>query len=222
MNRPCKTLLHMQQNFVGAGWAGSWQGSRFHPNYQRIECGLAPGLESPSLRAARPVSAGCVEPVCNLSFSPMLLINTRVQPSGIHGLGLFTLEAVPAGTPVWRFLPGFDHDFSPAQFAALPPLARAHTRWFCFVNRQDGHVILSGDHACFINHSATPTPALNRTPLRPSLRWPCATWRLAKKSPVTTSLTTPTRRGNSAWCRQTRRWGRSRPEMRFEFSNLPP
>ncbi len=87
----------------------------------------------------------------------MLLINTRVQPSGIHGLGLFTLEAVPAGTPVWRFLPGFDHDFSPTQFAALPPLARAHTRWFCFVSQQDGHVILSGDHACFINHS----PAAN-------------------------------------------------------------
>ena len=82
-----------------------------------------------------------------------MLIKTRVSPSGIHGMGLFAAEPVPAGTPIWRFEPGFDHDFSPEQFAALPPLARAHTRWFCFVSRQNGHVILSGDHACFINHS---------------------------------------------------------------------
>src|SRR5262249_53538182 len=86
----------------------------------------------------------------------MMLIRTRVAPSGIHGMGLFAVEAVAKGTPVWRFEPGFDHDFSPEQFAALPVPAREHTRWFCFVSKADGHVILSGDHACFINHSATP------------------------------------------------------------------
>jgi len=71
-------------------------------------------------------------------------------------MGLFAVEAVAKGTPVWRLKPGFDHDFSPEQFAALPVLAREHTRWFCFVSKTNGHVILSGDHACFINHSATP------------------------------------------------------------------
>jgi hypothetical protein len=86
----------------------------------------------------------------------MMLIKTRVGPSGIHGHGLFAIEAVARGTPIWRYLPGFDHDFSPEQFAALPPLAREHTRWFSFVNKADGHVILSGDHACFINHSPSP------------------------------------------------------------------
>ena len=85
----------------------------------------------------------------------MMLVKSRVAPSGIHGLGLFAAEPIPRGTPIWRFLPGFDHDFSEGQFAALPWLARAHTRWFCFVSRENGHVILSGDHACFINHSTT-------------------------------------------------------------------
>jgi SET domain-containing protein len=84
----------------------------------------------------------------------MTLIKTRVAPSRIHGLGLFAVEAVPRGAPVWRFQPGFDQEFSPEQFAALPPLAREHTRWFCFVSRESGRVILSGDHACFINHAA--------------------------------------------------------------------
>jgi uncharacterized protein len=86
----------------------------------------------------------------------MMRIRTRVRQSRIHGLGLFAVESVPQGTPIWRFEPGFDHDFSPAQFTALPPLAREHTRWFCFVSRENRRVILSGDHACFINHSPTP------------------------------------------------------------------
>jgi SET domain-containing protein len=95
----------------------------------------------------------------------MMLIETCVRPSGIHGLGLFTVRPVSRGTPIWRFEPGFDHDFSPAQFAALPLLAQKHTRWFCFVSRLDGHVILSGDHACFINHSPAPnTGALPDAP----------------------------------------------------------
>ncbi|MBI3879856.1 MAG: SET domain-containing protein [Verrucomicrobia bacterium] len=86
----------------------------------------------------------------------MLLIQTRVAPSTIHGLGLFTIGPVKRGTPVWRFEPGFDRDFSPEQFAALPPLAREHTRWFAFVSKADGHLIRSGDHACFMNHSPAP------------------------------------------------------------------
>jgi SET domain-containing protein len=86
----------------------------------------------------------------------MMLIRTRVGPSAIHGMGLFAIDPLPRGTPIWRFQPGFDHDFAPAEFTALPDPARAHTRWFCFVSRVDGHVILSGDHACFINHDSRP------------------------------------------------------------------
>jgi hypothetical protein len=97
----------------------------------------------------------------------MMLIKTRVAPSGIHGLGLFAAEAVPRGTAVWRFQPGFDHDFSPERFAALPSLAREHTRWFCFVSRESGHVILSGDHACFINHSPTANTGAPPNPVPP-------------------------------------------------------
>jgi hypothetical protein len=86
----------------------------------------------------------------------MMLIETRVAPSTIHGLGLFAVKAVPRHTPVWSFQPGFDHDFSPGQFAALPAQAQAHARWFSFFSPLDGHAILSGDHACFMNHSVNP------------------------------------------------------------------
>lgn len=86
----------------------------------------------------------------------MLLIETRVAPSAIHGLGLFAVKTVPRGTPIWKFQPGFDQSFSPAQFAALPPPAQRHLQWFAYLSQPDGHWILSGDHACFMNHSATP------------------------------------------------------------------
>ena len=93
----------------------------------------------------------------------MMLIKSRVGTSPIHGMGLLASEPVRKGTPIWRFQKGFDHDFSPEAFAALPEIARAHTRWFCFVSKENGHVILSGDHACFINHSPTPNTGAGDT-----------------------------------------------------------
>ena len=86
----------------------------------------------------------------------MILVRTRVAPSAIHGMGLFAVDAIPIGTPIWRFEPGFDREFSAAQFAALPPEAQTHLRWFAFVNNATGGRVLSGDHACFMNHSPDP------------------------------------------------------------------
>ena len=86
----------------------------------------------------------------------MMLVRTRVAPSAIHGMGLFAVEAIPRGTPVWRFEPGFDREFTPRQFAALPPEAQAHLRWFAYVDRKSAAWVLNGDHACFMNHSADP------------------------------------------------------------------
>jgi SET domain-containing protein len=97
----------------------------------------------------------------------MMLIETRVAPSTIHGSGLFAVKAIPKNTPVWMFQPGFDHDFSPEQFAALPPPAQAHARRFSFISKQDKYSILSGDHACFMNHSASPNTGAPRDAITP-------------------------------------------------------
>ena len=86
----------------------------------------------------------------------MLLVKTHLAPSPIHGQGLFASAAIPAGTPLWRFEPGFDQAISPARFAALPPLTQQHIRWFAYLNPPDRHYILSGDFCCFMNHSAQP------------------------------------------------------------------
>lgn len=86
----------------------------------------------------------------------MLLIKNRVAPSAIHGLGVFAAEEVPAGTPVWKFQPDFDREFTPAALDTLPPEAVVHLRWFAYCDAATGNWVLSGDHACFMNHSGTP------------------------------------------------------------------
>lgn len=86
----------------------------------------------------------------------MMLVRTRVAPSAIHGMGLFAVGAIPYGTPVWRFQPGFDRAFSPEAMAALPAAAQAHLRWFAYLDLSSGSWVLSGDHTCFMNHAALP------------------------------------------------------------------
>lgn len=86
----------------------------------------------------------------------MLLVPVRVGPSAIEGNGVLARTAIPPGTPFWRFQEGFDRAFSPAEFEQLPAQAQAHLRHFAWVRRDDNHWILSGDLACFMNHSSTP------------------------------------------------------------------
>ncbi len=86
----------------------------------------------------------------------MLLVRTRVAPSPIHGLGLFAAEPIPAGTPVWRFQPGFDLAVSLAEFAGLPLPAQEHLRWFAYFDPARGAYIKSGDLCCYMNHADSP------------------------------------------------------------------
>lgn len=86
----------------------------------------------------------------------MLLVKACAQPSPLHGLGLFALEAIPTGTPLWRFEPGFDRAFTPEQFAALPPPAQAHLRHFAYLDEVSGSWVLNGDLTIFMNHSSPP------------------------------------------------------------------
>lgn len=90
----------------------------------------------------------------------MLLIRTQVRPSSIHGLGLFAVMPVPRGTPIWRFEAGFDRLFPRNSPEALPDLIREHLNWFAYVRREDGALVLSGDHACFMNHAAPPNTGM--------------------------------------------------------------
>jgi len=86
----------------------------------------------------------------------MLLIPVQVDRSPIHGLGLFALRPVPAGTPIWRFVPGFDRAFPPDETAQWPDPARKHLSHYGYFDSSTGRWFLGGDLAIFMNHSENP------------------------------------------------------------------
>lgn len=87
----------------------------------------------------------------------MFVIRTRVGPSPIHGLGVFACEPVAIGGEVWRYHPPFDQLISPDEIAKLPGAAQAYLAMYAYPSADlGGKLVLSGDHARFLNHSDDP------------------------------------------------------------------
>jgi hypothetical protein len=86
----------------------------------------------------------------------MLLIKTRIERSSIHGLGLYADEAIPTGTVVWRFTPGFDLDADAVLLEALNVEHRQRLLHYGYIDANTGRFILCCDDARFINHSTMP------------------------------------------------------------------
>jgi len=84
----------------------------------------------------------------------MFIIQTYVSPSGIHGNGVFAGEDVRQGQPIWRFAPGLDLVVPFDVIAQAPKAFRDYMDMYAYVSPQlEGGMVLSCDHAKFINHS---------------------------------------------------------------------
>lgn len=84
----------------------------------------------------------------------MLLIRTSVGPSSIHGTGVFAGEDVAEGLEVWRYAPDFDQLIPFEQLPSLAPAFRAFLDLYAYPSVDaPGGVVLSCDHAKFLNHS---------------------------------------------------------------------
>lgn len=88
----------------------------------------------------------------------MLLVKTYLDKSTIHGLGVFAGELIRKGTKIWRFVEGFDHAYSPKQFAKLPKPAREFLKNYGY--RVDGEILFTVDNDRHINHSEDPNTYL--------------------------------------------------------------
>jgi len=88
----------------------------------------------------------------------MLLVKTYLDKSAIHGLGVFAGELIRKGTKIWRFVEGFDHAYSPKQFAKLPKPAREFLKNYGY--RVDGEILFTVDNDRHINHSEDPNTYL--------------------------------------------------------------
>lgn len=85
----------------------------------------------------------------------MFLVPTVLAPSRIHGVGVFTPDAIPAGTRVWEFTPGVDCELTDAELAACPERFRQWLERYCYLDER-GVYVLCGDNARFMNHADEP------------------------------------------------------------------
>ena len=91
----------------------------------------------------------------------MFLIRVALGPSRIHGLGVMAGEAAASGTILWRFEPGIDLVLPRERLDGLPEAFRAYLDHYAYPSPEfPGSLVLSGDHAKFMNHSDDPNTAI--------------------------------------------------------------
>jgi uncharacterized protein len=91
----------------------------------------------------------------------MLMVETVLKPSAIHGLGVFLTQPVPKGGLIWRFDSRIDRVYTPDEVATLPAHMQRFLETYCTWHEQAGLFVLCGDHGRFFNHSETPSTVSN-------------------------------------------------------------
>jgi uncharacterized protein len=91
----------------------------------------------------------------------MMMVDTELRPSSIHGLGVFLLEPVRQGELIWRFDARVDRVYSLDEVASLPEHVQRYLRTYSTWNEAAGLYVLCGDNGRFFNHSEEPTTVSN-------------------------------------------------------------
>ena len=86
----------------------------------------------------------------------MLMVETELRPSGIHGLGVFLTEPVSAGQLIWRFDSRIDRVFSDAELNEMPDRLQTYLRTYSTLHDGLKLWVLCGDNGRHFNHSDTP------------------------------------------------------------------
>lgn len=86
----------------------------------------------------------------------MLMVETELRPSAIHGTGVFLLEPVKAGQLIWRFDSRIDRIYSDAELADMPARLRDFLTTYSTKHDELNVWILCGDNGRYFNHSDRP------------------------------------------------------------------
>ena len=86
----------------------------------------------------------------------MLLVDTYIDKSPIHGVGVFAKEDIAKGTIVWEDNPVFDIIIHPAQLRGLPEHVRHWIAIFTTKTDDDGCIQIGIDNHKYTNSSSEP------------------------------------------------------------------
>ena len=86
----------------------------------------------------------------------MMMVETELRPSAIHGIGVFLIEPVSAGGTIWRFDSRIDRVYSDSEIETLPVHIQRFLRTYSTLHRDAGLWVLCGDNGRHFNHSDRP------------------------------------------------------------------
>ena len=87
----------------------------------------------------------------------MMLVPTRLAPSAIDGLGIFTTRDVKKGEPIWKFQAGLDHKILKSEIAKLPEHVREYIDLYGHDYTEDrDYTFIDFDNGRYMNHSDEP------------------------------------------------------------------
>ncbi|MFN3745249.1 MAG: SET domain-containing protein [Hyphomicrobiaceae bacterium] len=93
----------------------------------------------------------------------MMLVATSVRASAIEGVGVFAVDFIPAGTPIWALDERFDKVFTEEEVASFPTNVQEYFARYGYPHMErEGLVVLELDNGRFMNHSLTPNTDFTR------------------------------------------------------------
>jgi uncharacterized protein len=86
----------------------------------------------------------------------MMMVETELRASPIHGIGAFLLQDVKQGDLIWRFDSRIDRVYADAELEHFPKPLREFLHVYSTYHEQSGLWILCGDNGRHFNHSDEP------------------------------------------------------------------
>lgn len=86
----------------------------------------------------------------------MMLVQTEIKPSPLHGLGLFSLQHIKKGELVWKFSSAVDKVFTQKEYFSLAKSEQEIIDLYGYYAEDEGGFVLCGDAAKYTNHSSSP------------------------------------------------------------------
>ena len=86
----------------------------------------------------------------------MMMIETELRQSPVHGIGVFLSQPVSAGQLLWRFDSRLDRVFSDAELQDMPERLQSYLRTYSTLHKDLNLWVLCGDNGRHFNHSDTP------------------------------------------------------------------
>jgi uncharacterized protein len=91
----------------------------------------------------------------------MMMVESELRPSLIHGIGVFLLEPVRRGQLIWRFDSRVDRVYTQDEISSLPDRAQRFLRTYSTWHENAALWVLCGDNGRHFNHSDTPNTISN-------------------------------------------------------------